>query len=161
MKSLRIGFGFDVHELLADAHFVLGGIAIPSDKGAVGYSDADVLIHAIIDALLGACSLGDIGRQFPDTEEKYKGIDSKFLLQKVMKMARKQGYGLSNLDATVCLQEPKIAAYIPAMTKTLSEVMQVHPTQISIKATTTEGLGYIGAGQGVSAYAVVLMVGNQ
>ena len=157
MNSPRIGFGFDVHPLEEGAPLFLGGTVIPSGKGAVGHSDADVLIHAIIDALLGACAMGDIGTLFPDSDMAYKGADSRKLLGNVMGMIRQAGYEVTNIDTTVCLQEPKIAGHVPEIRKTLAETMEVEVSQVSVKATTTEGLGYIGAGQGISAYAVVLV----
>jgi len=157
MTSIRIGFGYDVHPLEQGARFVLGGVDIPFSKGATGHSDADVLIHAIIDAILGACGLPDIGRQFPDTDLAYRKADSRLLLLEVMQMMRLQGYELSNMDATICLEEPKIAPYIEQMSVALSQVMKVAASRLSIKAKTNERLGFIGIGQAVSAYAVVLI----
>lgn len=154
---MRIGFGFDVHQLKEGAHFFLGGIRIEHAKGAVGHSDADVLIHAICDALLGAANLRDIGHQFPDSEDQYKGIDSKKLLEKVVRLLDKEGYKIGNIDSTVCLQQPKINPYIPNMKATLSLVMDIPEADISIKATTTEKMGFVGKEEGVSAYAVVLL----
>ena len=156
MKS-RIGFGFDVHQLEDGLDFWLGGIKVPYTKGALGHSDADVLIHSICDALLGAANLGDIGKYFPDTESKYKGFDSKLLLKEVMILIREEGYELGNLDSTICLQKPKIGSYIPQMQKTLSDCMEVELDLVSIKATTTETLGFVGREEGVSAYATVLI----
>lgn len=157
MNNFRIGFGYDVHQLKEKADFWLGGIKIPHDKGAVGHSDADVLIHVICDALLGAANLRDIGYHFSDQDPQYKGIDSKLLLKEVMKLLADSGYTLGNLDATICLQTPKINPFIPEMKKCLSEVMQVTENQLSIKATTTENLGFVGRQEGVSAYCVVLI----
>jgi 2-C-methyl-D-erythritol 2,4-cyclodiphosphate synthase len=154
---MRIGFGFDTHALEAGRPFMLGGILLDHDKGARGHSDADVLIHALIDALLGAAGLPDIGQQFPDNQETFKNIDSKILLKKTMEMVREKQYELVNLDSTVVLQRPKIGSYIPEMISTLAAVMQVGPGQISIKAKTSEKLGFIGREEGVSAYAVVLL----
>ena len=154
--SLRIGFGFDVHRLDEDFLF-LGGIKIPHSKGASGHSDADVLIHTICDAILGAADLRDIGFHFPDTDEKYKGIDSKILLKDVMALVRKEGYELSNVDATIALQVPKVNPYVPEMKSVLAQTMGVTPGQISIKATTTEKLSFVGREEGVSAYAVALI----
>lgn len=155
--SIRVGFGFDVHQLKDGVEFWLGGIIVPHIKGAVGYSDADVLIHAICDALLGAGNLGDIGKHFPDTDLKYKGIDSKVLLIDVMKLIRKEGYELGNIDSTICLQIPKINPFISEMQQVLADCMQVDKDLISIKATTTEKLSFVGREEGVSAYATVLI----
>jgi 2-C-methyl-D-erythritol 2,4-cyclodiphosphate synthase len=158
MNTPRVGFGYDVHRLEESLPLHLGGILIPSPKGALGHSDADVLIHAIMDALLGACGLRDIGHYFPDSDPSLEGVDSKLLLEHVIKMIHEHGYALSNMDATICLQQPKIADYIPSMKQVLAQIMQVNQHQLSIKATTTEGLGFVGTGQGVSAYAVVVVV---
>ncbi len=155
--NIRVGFGFDVHRLDEGEEFWLGGILVPHKKGAVGHSDADVLIHTICDAILGAADLRDIGFHFPDTDAKYKGIDSKILLTDVMAVLRKEGYELGNIDATIALQKPKINPYIPEMKKVLAEVMSVSPGQVSIKATTTEKLSFVGREEGVSAYAVALI----
>ena len=155
--NIRVGFGFDVHRLDEGEAFWLGGIKIPHQKGAVGHSDADVLIHTICDAVLGAADLRDIGFHFPDTDAKYKGIDSKILLKEVMALLRKEGYELGNIDATIALQVPKVNPYIPQMKKVLAEVMSVSPNQVSIKATTTEKLSFVGREEGVSAYAVALV----
>lgn len=157
METFRIGFGYDVHPLEEGARFVLGGVEIDYHKGATGHSDADVLVHAIIDALLGAAGHRDIGQQFPDSDAALKGADSMMLLSKTMQLVGERGYRLGNLDATVCLEEPKIAGYIPAMVDALSRIMQVDSGKISVKATTTEKLGFVGQGQGISAYAVVLI----
>ncbi len=156
--SFRIGIGYDVHRLEEGRDFVLGGISIPFKKGPLGHSDGDVLIHAICDALLGALALGDIGKHFPDTEEEFRDIDSKILLEKTINMIRFHGYDISNIDSTVCLQKPKINKFIPDMVKTLSDVLHIDTHLVSIKATTTEKLGFIGKEQGISAYAVVLLV---
>ena len=155
--SLRVGFGFDVHRLDEGQPFFLGGIKIPHSKGAVGHSDADVLIHTICDAILGAADLRDIGFHFPDTDGKYKGIDSKILLKDVLALVRKEGYELSNIDATIALQVPKINPYVPEMKSVLAQTMGVAPGQISIKATTTEKLSFVGREEGISAYAVALI----
>ena len=155
--SLRVGFGFDVHRLDEGQPFLLGGIKIPHSKGAVGHSDADVLIHTICDAILGAADLRDIGFHFPDTDGKYKDIDSKILLKDVMALVRKEGYELSNVDATIALQVPKVNPYVPEMKSVLAQTMGVTPGQISIKATTTEKLSFVGREEGVSAYAVALI----
>ena len=155
--SLRVGFGFDVHRLDEGQPFFLGGIKIPHSKGALGHSDADVLIHTICDAILGAADLRDIGFHFPDTDEKYKGIDSKILLKDVMALLRENGYELSNVDATIALQVPKVNPYVPNMKSVLAQIMGVKPGQISIKATTTEKLSFVGREEGVPAYAVALI----
>ena len=155
--NFRIGFGYDVHRLEEGLPFVLGGIRLSHSRGPVGHSDGDVLIHAICDAMLGALSLGDIGIHFPDTDEEFKNIDSKILLEKTINMIRFHGYDISNLDSTVCLQQPKISSHIPEMVKVLSTVLGIDHHQISVKATTTEKLGFVGDESGVSAYAVVLI----
>jgi len=155
--NMRVGFGFDVHRLEDGEPFYLGGIKIPHTKGAIGHSDADVLIHTICDAVLGATNLRDIGFHFPDTDGKYKGIDSKILLKDVMTLLRKEGYELANIDATIALQAPKINSYVPEMKAVLAHTMGVSMGQISIKATTTEKLSFVGREEGVSAYAVVLI----
>ena len=155
--SLRVGFGFDVHRLDEGKSFFLGGIKIPRTKGAVGHSDADVLIHTICDAILGAADLRDIGFHFPDTDDEFKGIDSKILLKDVMNLLRKEGYELANVDATIALQVPKVNPYIPEMKNVLAQTMGVSSGQISIKATTTEKLSFVGREEGVSAYAVALI----
>ena len=155
--SLRVGFGFDVHRLDEGKPFFLGGIKIPHTKGAVGHSDADVLIHTICDAILGAADLRDIGFHFSDTDGKYKGIDSKILLKDVMALVRKEGYELANVDATIALQVSKLSPYVPEMKSVLAHSMGVSPGQISIKATTTEKLSFVGREEGVSAYAVALI----
>jgi len=156
--SFRIGIGYDVHRLEEGRVFVLGGISIPFKKGPVGHSDGDVLIHAICDAMLGALALGDIGKHFPDSEEEFKDIDSKVLLEKTINLIRFYGYNISNIDSTVCLQKPKISKHIPNMIKVLSKVLGIDEHQLSIKATTTEKLGFVGEEQGISAYAVTLLV---
>ena len=158
MMIVRTGNGFDIHRLENGLEFWLGGCCIDHTKGAVAHSDGDVLIHAICDALLGAAALRDIGYHFPDTDPKYKGIDSKKLLAETMVLVRNAGYEISNIDTTVCLQQPKINNYIPQMQQTLAAVLQIDETQISIKATTTESLGFIGKEEGVAAYATVLLV---
>jgi len=154
---MRIGFGFDVHQLVENATFTLGGIVIPHHKGASGHSDADTLIHAICDALLGAVNLGDIGMHFPDTDPELKDIDSKILLRKVIQLVSQKGYRIVNIDSTVCLQQPKLRPYIPQMQETLAQTMNIPVDNISIKATTTEKLGFTGREEGVSAYAIALV----
>jgi len=155
--NFRVGFGFDVHQLKDGLDFWLGGIIIPHTKGGLGHSDADVLIHTICDALLGAANLGDIGKHFPDTSEEYKGIDSKILLKEVILLIRNKGYQIGNIDSTICLQTPKIGPYIPEMKKVLAFCMNIDIDQVSIKATTTEKLSFVGREEGVSAYATVLI----
>ena len=155
--KFRVGFGFDVHVLEKGRSFFLGGIEIPHTHGAKGHSDADVLIHAICDALLGAAALGDIGSHFPDTSEKYKNIDSKILLSEVLKRITEKGYMVGNIDATLCLEKPKINPFIPEMRKILASVLNISQDDISIKATTSEGMGYVGREEGVAAYAVALV----
>ncbi len=155
--SFRIGFGFDVHVLEEGQPFWLGGILVPHKKGAKGHSDADVMIHAICDALLGAAALGDIGYHFPDTSNQYKGIDSKILLAEVVQLLSRESYTIGNIDVTLCLQQPKIALYIQEMRQTLSSVMKIHENQLSIKATTSEKLGFVGREEGVTSYAVALI----
>ena len=155
--NIRIGFGFDVHQLAAGEDFWLGGILVPHVKGAVGHSDADVLIHTICDAILGAEDLRDIGFHFPDTDAKYKGIDSKILLKDVMAIVREHGFELGNIDATIALQKPKVNPHVPEMKNVLADVMNVSVGQLSIKATTTEKLSFVGREEGVSAYAVALL----
>ena len=155
--KIKVGFGFDVHQLKDGLDFWLGGIKVPHTKGGLGHSDADVLIHAICDALLGSANLGDIGKHFPDSSEEFKGIDSKILLKEVMLLVREKGYEIGNIDSTICLQTPKIGPYIPKMQKVLSSCMGVDVDLVSIKATTTEKLSFVGREEGVSAYATVLI----
>jgi 2-C-methyl-D-erythritol 2,4-cyclodiphosphate synthase len=155
--KIKVGFGFDVHQLKDGHDFWLGGIKIEHFKGAFGHSDADVLIHVICDALLGAANLRDIGFQFPDTSADFKGIDSKLLLRKVVQLIKEKGFEIGNIDSTICLQQPKINPFIPKMKTVLAEVMEIEEENLSIKATTTEKLGYVGREEGVSAYAVVLI----
>ncbi|MBN7813209.1 2-C-methyl-D-erythritol 2,4-cyclodiphosphate synthase [Algoriphagus sp. H41] len=157
MTPFRIGFGYDVHQLQPGYDFWLGGIKIDHDKGAVGHSDADVLIHVICDALLGAANMRNIGYHFSDKDPKYKGIDSKILLEEVMKMIREAGYEVGNIDTTVCLQLPKVNPFIPEMKTRLSQVMNVAEGDISVKATTSEWLGFVGREEGVSAYCTALI----
>ena len=153
----RIGFGFDTHPLKDNHPFWLGGIQIPHTKGATGHSDADVLIHAICDALLGAAGLGDIGIHFPDTSKEFKNIDSKILLKKTVELLKEKGYSVGNIDTTLCLEKPKIMAFKNEMEKTLAAVIGISEENISIKATTNEKLGYIGREEGVCAYAVAMI----
>nr|WP_129731499.1 2-C-methyl-D-erythritol 2,4-cyclodiphosphate synthase [Parabacteroides goldsteinii] len=155
--KIRVGFGYDVHALVPDRELWMGGIRIEHTLGLLGHSDADVLIHAICDALLGAANMRDIGYHFPDTAGEYKNIDSKILLRDTMKLLRDVGYELGNIDATVAAERPKLNPHIPAMKQTLAEVMQVDEEDISIKATTTEKLGFTGRQEGIAAYATVLI----
>lgn len=155
--KIRVGFGYDVHQLEEGKEFWLGGIKIEHEKGAVGHSDADVLIHVICDALLGAANMRDIGFHFSDTDPKFKGIDSKILLKETINIIGRNGWLVENIDSTICLQRPKINPHIPAMQATLAEVMNIDEEDFSIKATTTERLGFVGTEHGVSAYAVVLI----
>lgn len=157
MSKFKIGFGYDVHQLQSGYDFWLGGIQLDHEKGAVGHSDADVLIHVICDALLGAANMRDIGYHFSDKDPKYKGIDSKILLTEVLVLIREAGFEIGNIDTTICLQLPKVNPHIPEMKACLSEVMNVSENDISIKATTTENLGFVGRQEGVSAYCVVLI----
>lgn len=155
--KIRVGLGFDVHQLKEGQDFWLGGIKIPHTKGAVGHSDADVLIHTICDALLGAANLRDIGFHFPPTDNKFKGIDSKILLKEVVNLVEEKGFQIGNVDATIALEKPKINPFIPEMKSVLAQLLQVDEDDVSIKATTTEKLGFEGREEGVSAYAVVLI----
>ena len=157
MMKPRIGFGFDVHPLATNYSFWLGGIALEYEKGTVGHSDADVLIHAICDALLGAANLRDIGFHFPNTAIEFKNIDSKILLKRVIDLLASNNYTIGNIDATVCLENPKINPHIPFMQQTLAKVMNIPVNDISIKATTNEKLGYVGREEGVCAYAVAIL----
>ena len=157
MSNFRIGHGYDVHKLEEGKKFIIGGIEIDHDKGAVGHSDADVVIHVLCDALLGALSLGDIGKHFPDTDNIYKGIDSKILLKKVMKLVKEEKCQISNVDVTILLQKPKLRNFIDSMRDTLSNIMEINKSQISVKATTTEGLGFVGREEGVAAHCVCIL----
>lgn len=158
--DIRIGNGYDVHALAEGLTLTLGGVRIPFEKGCVAHSDGDVLIHALCDALLGALALGDIGRHFPDTDEQYRGIDSRILLRKVREMIKERGYRISNADCTLLLQRPKVAPYIDEMRKCLASDLGVEIGRIAVKATTTEHLGYEGRGEGISAMATVLLTGE-
>ncbi|MEI6947878.1 2-C-methyl-D-erythritol 2,4-cyclodiphosphate synthase [Paraflavisolibacter sp. H34] len=153
----RIGFGVDYHQLAEGRPFMLGGVEVPHHSGAVGHSDADVLLHAICDALLGAACLGDIGVHFPDTDASYKGIDSKILLQKTAALVQQEGYGVVNIDCTLCLQEPKIKPFIPQMQAAITGILGLGERTVSIKATTTEKMGFVGRKEGVVAYATALL----
>ena len=159
--NVKIGFGFDVHPLQEGKALWLGGVQIPHTKGCVGHSDADVLIHAICDALLGAAGLRDIGNQFPNTDNSFKGIDSKVLLKQTMQLLQQKNYKVGNVDCTLCLEQPKINPHIADMQKALAPILQIAEEDISIKATTNEKLGYVGREDGANAYAVALIYKNQ
>lgn len=154
----RIGQGFDLHRLVAERKLILGGVEIPFDKGLAGHSDADVLLHAIIDALIGALALGDIGKFFPDTDAKFKDIDSKLLLKEVYRKITELGYKINNIDSTVIIEKPKLRDYIDLMRSTIADVLAIHIDQINIKAKTSEKVGIVGRGEAVIAEAVVLLV---
>jgi 2-C-methyl-D-erythritol 2,4-cyclodiphosphate synthase len=154
---LRIGHGYDVHRLVAERPLFLGGVQIPCELGLLGHSDADVLLHAVCDAILGALGQGDIGRHFPDSDDTFRGISSLILLTRVMALATAAGYSLGNLDVTVIAQRPRLAPYVPAMVENLASACRTQPGRINIKATTTEGLGFEGRGEGIAAAAVVLL----
>ena len=154
---MRIGFGYDAHRLTADRRLVLGGVTIPHEKGLLGHSDADVLLHSISDALLGAAALGDIGKHFPDTDPAYKGADSLILMKKAYSLVKEKGYTLCNLDVTVCAQKPKLAPYIEEMRKNVAKALKCDLDRVSIKATTTEKMGFTGREEGISSYCVCLL----
>jgi len=156
-EVFRIGFGYDVHSLVEGRPLILGGVKIPYIKGLRGFSDADVLTHAVIDAILGALGKGDIGRHFPDSDPAYKGVDSLFLLKKVVKILQDEGFEVNNLDATLVAQKPKLITYLNEMRGRLSGILEVDTRVVNLKATTTEGLGFCGRGEGVAAYAVVTL----
>lgn len=157
MSPFRIGHGYDVHRLVENRKLILGGVEIPHEKGLLGHSDADVLVHAIMDALLGALALGDIGKHFPDTDEKYKGADSMMLFEKVCEIVRNEGYEISNIDSTICAQAPKLAPFILNMRQNIARVAGLELSQVSVKATTEEKLGFTGEKLGISATAVTLV----
>ncbi len=154
---IRIGHGYDVHRFAKDRDLYIGGIKIDYELGLDGHSDADVLIHAVCDALLGAAALGDIGKHFPDTDERYKGIDSKLLLKEVINLINSKGYEVENIDATVIAQEPKLAKYIDSMRECLAQIMQINLDSVNIKATTEESLGFTGRKEGIAAHCVCLI----
>lgn len=154
---MRIGMGYDVHRLTEGRDLILGGVKIPYEKGLLGHSDADVLLHAVMDALLGAAALGDIGKHFPDSDPAYKGISSLKLLEHVGELLEREGYTVVNIDATIIAQRPKMAPHIPVMRKNIAEVLRIEESQINIKATTEEGLGFTGSGEGISSQAVCLL----
>lgn len=156
--SFRIGFGIDFHQLVSGRDLWIGGIKLPHLKGALGHSDADVLLHAICDALLGAACLGDIGVHFPDTSIDFKNIDSKILLQKTYKLIAEAGYKVENIDSTVCLEQPKIKQYIPEMQKVIASILTLNENAVSIKATTSEKMGFVGREEGIAAYATALLI---
>lgn len=160
MTKLRIGLGVDFHQLTEGRDFWLGGVLVPHHKGALGHSDADVLLHAICDAMLGAASLGDIGVHFPDTDNTYKNIDSKILLKRTLELITQKGYQVVNIDSTLCLQAPKIKPYVVQMQETIAGILNLSTEEVSIKATTTEKLGFVGREEGVVAYATVLLEKN-
>jgi 2-C-methyl-D-erythritol 2,4-cyclodiphosphate synthase len=155
--NFRIGFGIDFHQMVEEREFWLGGVQIPHTKGALGHSDADVLLHAICDAMLGAACLGDIGVHFPDTDASYKNIDSKVLLGKSLELIKNAGYDIVNIDSSICLESPKIKKYIPQMQQAIASVLCIELTDISIKATTTEKMGFVGREEGLIAYATILL----
>ncbi|MGI8952648.1 MAG: 2-C-methyl-D-erythritol 2,4-cyclodiphosphate synthase [Chitinophagaceae bacterium] len=155
--NIRIGFGVDFHQLIEGRNLWIGGVQVPHSKGALGHSDADVLLHAICDAMLGAACLGDIGTHFPDTANEFKNIDSKILLQKTYALIAKENYQIINIDSSICLETPKIKNFIPQMQQAISPILKISINQISIKATTTEKMGFIGREEGLVAYATVLL----
>ena len=155
---MRIGMGYDVHKLVENRDLILGGVKIPYEKGLLGHSDADVLLHAIMDSLLGAAALGDIGKHFPDTDPKYKGADSIKLLEFVGELLNKNNYKISNIDATIIAQRPKMAPHIPAMRENIARALNIDLDQINVKATTEEGLGFTGSGEGISSQSICLLV---
>jgi len=159
--DFRTGIGFDVHAFADNRKLIIGGVEIPYEKGLLGHSDADVLIHAICDALLGALALGDIGVHFPDTDAKFKNADSRVLLRNVYELIKKEGYLLGNIDAVLAMQKPKVSPYVPEMRKRIAEDLNSDINQVSVKATTTEKLGFVGREEGVSAFATVLIIKNK
>ena len=154
---MRIGMGYDVHKLVEDRKLIIGGVEIPYEKGLLGHSDADVLLHAIMDALLGAAALGDIGKHFPDTDEKYKGISSIKLMEHVGELLRDNGFVIGNIDSTIIAQRPKMAPYREQMRENIAKALKIDISQIGVKATTEEGLGFTGAGEGISSQAIALL----
>ncbi len=155
---IRVGFGYDAHRLVDGRPLILGGVQIPYERGLQGHSDADVLLHAACDALLGAAGLRDLGHHFPDTAPELEGVSSVILLRRVVSMVREAGFELHNLDSTIVAQSPKLVPYIDSMISTIGDVLGVKPQQLSVKATTTEGMGFVGTGEGIAAYAVVTLV---
>lgn len=157
MSNFKIGHGYDVHRLVPERKLILGGVEIPHDLGLLGHSDADVLLHAVCDAVLGALGLGDIGKHFPDSDEKYRGISSLILTSKVAEMMKSMGYGIGNLDVTVIAQKPKLASFIPQMTENIARVFECDLSLVNVKATTEEGLGFTGCCHGIACHAVVIV----
>lgn len=157
---MRIGYGYDVHRFEDGGPLILGGIEIAFEKGLLGHSDADVLLHAITDALLGACALGDLGTNFPDTSEDYKDIDSRVLLRDALTLIEEKGFSVGNIDATIVTEEPKLVPYVDKMRQVIAKDLRVDNDQVSVKATTSEGMGFEGRGEGISARAVVLLIGS-
>lgn len=157
---MRIGHGYDVHRLVPDRKLILGGVEIPYEKGLLGHSDADVLLHALSDALLGAAALGDIGQHFPDTDERYRGADSRVLLRAVVSLLFERGYRVENVDCTILAQRPKLAGFIPLMRENIASDLEIPADRVSVKATTEEGLGFTGEGAGIAAHAVALITEN-
>lgn len=157
MHKIRIGHGYDVHRLVEDRKLILGGVEIPFERGLLGHSDADVLLHAISDALLGAVALGDIGKHFPDTDPRYAGADSILLLKEVVQLVRNEGYQVGNLDATILCQRPKLAGFIAAMRENIAACCEIPISDVSVKATTEEKLGFTGSGEGIAVHAVALL----
>ena len=155
--KIRVGFGYDVHQLTENRELWLGGVQIPHDKGALGHSDADVLLHAICDALLGAAGKRDIGFYFPDTSSEFKNIDSKILLQRTIQVLKHDGWKVGNIDSTLCMERPKIMSFVPEMKKVISSICEIEEEDVSIKATTSEKMGFVGREEGVNAYAVTLI----
>ncbi len=156
--KFRIGHGYDVHRLCDNRKLILGGVEVPYDKGLLGHSDADVLLHAISDALLGAAALGDIGKHFPDTDEKYRGADSRILLREVVRKIKENGFSVSNIDATIIMQKPKLAPFIPQMVKNIATDCEISESDVNVKATTEEKLGFTGCGEGAAAHSVCIIV---
>lgn len=154
---MRVGMGYDVHRLVPDRDLVLGGVTIPYERGLLGHSDADVLLHAVMDALLGAAALGDIGRHFPDTDPRYEGADSLRLLEMVGELVKQEGYKIANIDATIIAQKPKMIPYIESMRENIARALEADISQINVKATTEEGLGFTGEGAGISSQAICLL----
>lgn len=157
MHKIRIGHGYDVHRLVENRKLILGGVEIPFERGLLGHSDADVLLHAISDALLGAVALGDIGKHFPDTDPRYAGADSMLLLKEVVQLVRNEGYQVGNLDATILCQRPKLAGFIAAMRENIAACCEIPVSDVSVKATTEEKLGFTGSGEGIAVHAVALL----
>jgi 2-C-methyl-D-erythritol 2,4-cyclodiphosphate synthase len=156
--AFRIGFGIDFHQLVKKRDLWIGGIKLPHSKGALGHSDADVLLHAICDAMLGAACLGDIGLHFPDTSEEFKNIDSKILLRKTYRLIGEAGYKIENIDCTICLEQPKIKPHVPEMQRVIASILSINENAVSIKATTSEKMGFVGREEGIAAYATVLLI---